>query len=407
MKNTVGILKHLYVISVLLCVFSGCAETINVSQKPLAQTFVETGSYGKSKKYLKNGITVVYLTGTPYEIGFAHGKLCKNEILEANKQIFDLYEVLLNHPESQWLKKSRWLENFIPKEYLNEMRGISEGADIEYDKILFLNTAKTISMANKCFAFSFRENNSRIVTVRQIDNDTKSLIYDNMILYIINPQKGYGFAAILTPGFVDGETGMNENGITVSQNNIGIRQTEWNIMPVDQLSRYMLQYSRTIEDVEQILDLQNAYPSRLVFVSSKESASIFELSNKEKARIDMESSFLSLANHACLIPSKIVRRSSTRRLEYANRFLAENSEEMDIHKAIELVRSSKITWRWIPGVENKQSFIFSPTDLDFWIAIPPDSIFTPASYGPYIGFNLRQELYGTGHEPNPKSFAAH
>ena len=80
MKNTVGILKHLYVISVLLCVFSGCAETINVSQKPLAQTFVETGSYGKSKKYLKNGITVVYLTGTPYEIGFAHGKLCKKEI---------------------------------------------------------------------------------------------------------------------------------------------------------------------------------------------------------------------------------------------------------------------------------------------------------------------------------------
>ena len=407
MKNTVGILKHLYFISVLLCVFPGCAETINVSQKPLAQTFVETGSYGKSKKYLKNGITVVYLTGTPYEIGFAHGKLCKNEILEANKQIFDLYKVLLNHPESQWLKKSRWLENFIPKEYLNEMRGISEGADIEYEKILFLNTVKTISMANKCFAFSYRENNSRIVTVRQIDNDTKSLIYDNMILYIINPQKGYGFAAILTPGFVDGETGMNENGITISQNNIGIRQTEWNIMPVDQLSRYMLQYSRTIEDVEQILDLQNAYPSRLIFVSSKESASIFELSNKEKARIDMESSFLSLANHACLIPSKIVRRSSTRRLEYANRFLAENSEEMDIHKAIELVRSSKITWRWIPGVENKQSFIFSPTDLDFWIAIPPDSIFTPASYGPYIGFNLRQELYGTGHEPNPKSFAAH
>ena len=156
MKNTVGILKHLYFISVLLCVISGCAETSNVSQKPLAQTFVETGSYDKSKKYLKNGITVVYLTGTPYEIGFAHGKLCRKEILEANKQVFDLYEVLLNHPESQWLKKSRWLENFIPKEYLNEMRGISDGADIEYDKILFLNTAKTISMANKCFAFSFR-----------------------------------------------------------------------------------------------------------------------------------------------------------------------------------------------------------------------------------------------------------
>ena len=48
----------------------------------------------------------------------------------------------------------------------------------------------------------------------------------DMILYIIKPQKGYGFAAILNPGWVDGESGMNENGITVSQNNIGLIDTK-------------------------------------------------------------------------------------------------------------------------------------------------------------------------------------
>jgi hypothetical protein len=228
-----------------------------------------------------------------------------------------------------------------------------------------------------------------------------------MILYIIKPQKGYGFAAILNPGWVDGESGMNENGITVSQNNIGIRQTEWNIMPITQLSRYMLQYSKTIDDAENLLEKQEAFPARLLFVSSKKSASIFEIVNKEKARIDMENGLLSLANHACVIPSKNVRKSSTRRLEFANQILNENSEYMDIKKAIELVRSSKITWRWIPGVQNRLSLIFSPTELDFWIAIPPDSNFAPASYGPYIGFNLRQELYGTGDEANPKAFPAY
>jgi hypothetical protein len=31
----------------------------------------------------------------------------------------------------------------------------------------------------------------------------------------------------------------------------------------------------------------------------------------------------------------------------------------------------------------------------------------PASYGPYVGFNLRHELYGTGDEPIPKTFPAH
>jgi predicted choloylglycine hydrolase len=337
----------------------------------------------------------------------AHGKLCRREILEVNRTIFEYYQRISDDPQSQWLTLSRRLEKHIPTEYIEEMRGISAGAGIEYDKILFLNTVGTISEGNGCFAFSFKETNSKIVTLRQIDIDTKSSFYKDMILYIIKPQKGYGFAAILHPGWVDGESGMNENGITISQNNINIRQSEWNIMPITQLSRYMLQYSKTIDDAERLLEKQEAFPARLLFVSSKKSASIFEIVNKEKARIDMENGILSLANHACVIPSKNVRKSSTRRLDFGNEFLQENFKEMNKKKALELVRSSRISWRWNLGVHNRQSFIFSPSDLDFWIAIPPDSNYTPASHGAYIGFNLRHELYGSGDEANPKSFPAY
>ena len=388
-------------------VIPGCApQNINV-QGLLNQPIEEIGNFNFSRKYIKAGVTVVYLTGSPYEIGLAHGTLCKREILEVNRQYFEYFNQFLDDSSDKWEDFSKELKKRIPQEYLEEMRGISDGSQIEFDKILFLNALSTISMANKCFAFSFRETNSKIITFRQIDNDPKSHLYKNMILYIIKPQKGYSFAAILNPGWVDGETGMNEHGVTVSQNNIGIKQTEWDLMPITHLSRYMLQYARNIDEAEQILDKQEAYPARLLFVSSKKGASIFEIANKEKARIDMKNEPLTLANHACVIASRIIRKSSTRRINYANQFLNENSEDMNIQKAIELVRSSKITWRWVPGVHNYQSFIFSPSDLDFWIAIPPDSNFAPASYGPYIGFNLRNELYGTGDEASPKAFPAH
>ena len=388
-------------------VIPGCApQNINV-QGLLNQPIEEIGNFNFSRKYIKAGVTVVYLTGSPYEIGLAHGTLCKREILEVNRQYFEYFNQFLDDSSDKWEDFSKELKKRIPQEYLEEMRGISDGSQIEFDKILFLNALSTISMANKCFAFSFRENNSKIITFRQIDNDPKSPLYKNMILYIIKPQKGYSFAAILNPGWVDGETGMNEHGVTVSQNNIGIKQTEWDLMPITHLSRYMLQYAINIDEAEQILDKQEAYPARLLFVSSKKGASIFEIANKEKARIDMKNEPLTLANHACVIASRIIRKSSTRRINYANQFLDENSEDMNIHKAIELVRSSKITWRWVPGVHNYQSFIFSPSDLDFWIAIPPDTNSVPASYGPYIGFNLRNELYGTGDEASPKAFPAH
>jgi hypothetical protein len=385
----------------------GCGgPKVNV-QDLLDQPVKEAGACNESKKYIKAGVTVVYLSGTPYEIGFAHGRLCRDEIMRVNRYCWDAYDKLKNTPDGKWLPLSRSLESYIPREYILEMKGIADGAGIEYDKILFLNTLVTISEHGNCFAFSFKQTESNMITARQIDISNRIPLWKKMNLYIIKPQKGYGFAALLNPGWVSGETGMNEKGITVSENNIHIQQTQWDVMPIDQLSRKLLQYSKSIDDVGMFLKRQKTYPARLLFVSSNKSASIFEIANREMAGINMKSGYLAMANHARIIPSKNITSPSTRRLDFANQFLNENWEDMDIEKAIQLVRTSRITWRWNPIVHNRQSIIFSPATLDFWVAVPPKSDYIPASYGPYVGFNLWQELYGTGPEPNPKSFPAY
>lgn len=395
------------VFSLAALAITGCAyQKINV-QELLNRPIEETARFHQSKKYIKHGVTVVYLTGPPYEVGFAHGKLCKDEIWSKNKYYLDLYDKLKNDQDNKWLTLSKGLERYIPQEQVLEMQGIADGSGVGYDKILWLNTLTTISETSNCFAFSFQKNGSSLFTVRQADLSKKIQLWKRMILYIIKPQKGYGFAALLNPGWVSGETGMNEKGITVSENNIKIKQTEWDIMSIDQLSRNALQYSESIDDFEILLRKQNSYAARLLFVSSKTSAAIFEIANKEIARIDMKDGFLAMANHAIEIPSRNITASSMKRLKFANMFLRDNLKTMDIEKAIDLVRASKITWRWNPSVNNRQSIIFSPSTLDFWIAIPPESDYVPASYGPYIGFNLRQELYCTGHEPEPKSFPAY
>ena len=184
------------------------------------------------------------------------------------------------------------------------MQGIAHGAGIDYDKILFLNTLTTLSEKGNCFAFSFRDGRGRIITARQADLSPKQRLWKKMLLYIIKPQKGNGFMALLNPGWVSGETGMNERGLTVSENNIHIDQTQWGVMPITHLSRYLLQYSNTIDDVERVLKTQAHYPVRLLFVSSPKGASIYELANSEMARVVMQGEFLAVANNAGAIPSK-------------------------------------------------------------------------------------------------------
>lgn len=396
----------LIVFSVVCLVISGCGhQKLNV-QDLLNKPIEEIDHFKSSKKYTKAGITVVYLSGSPYEIGLAHGKLCREEILEINRPIFELFDNMTEESK-HWWSKAEDLEKQIPAEYIAEMHGIADGSDIEYNKILFLNTVSTISEGRGCFAFSYRDKDSRIITFRQGDMPTETFLYKKMLLYIIKPEKGHGFAAILNPGWVDGESGINEKGVTVSQNNISIAQKEWGVMPITILSRYILQYSKTIEEADHLLNTQKKYPARLLFVSSPKSAVVFEIANSDKARLDMKNGYLATANHARIIPSEPVSGSSYSRLEYADQFLLKNVSSMNFDKGIELVRSNKISRRWTRGVQNILSYIFSPSTLDLWIAIAPDSNYIPASYGPFVGFNLMHELYGSGEKPNPDSFPAY
>ncbi len=385
----------------------GCATRFDISQKLINEEITEIKVHGKCKKYIKNGVTMVYLTGTPYEIGFAHGRLCKTEIEDVHKSFLELYDRFHKDPNDIWLKLSRALEKNIPEEYIEEMHGISDGSNIEYEKILFLNTLSTMGEKNGCFAFAFKNSDSQILTFRQGDMPRKTNLHKKMILYIVKPNQGFGYAALLLPGWVDGETGMNEKGITVSQNNIGIKQDIWNIIPITHLSRLMLQYSETLDDVERLLDQQQAYPARLIFASSSETAAVFEFANKEKARIDMKGYFLAVSNHARKILSRQLGGTSCKRLSFANEFLSNQMNNLTMEEGLKLVRSPIISrtsfWDSL-RVHNRLSIVFSPGTLDFWIAIPPKRSYKPASAGAYIGFNLLDELYKTGDIPKPLFF---
>ena len=245
---------------------------------------------------------------------------------------------------------------------------------------------------NGCFAFAYKDKNSNMHVIRQIDISINQELWKKMILFVVKPQNGNMFAAFLNPGWIDGETGMNDKGLYISQNAIHIRQSKWNIMPITHLTRYMLQYADTINDVDKILSEQEAFPVKLLFVASKQRAAVFEIANDEKARIDMESSFLALSNHARLLPSRNILNNSKKRLYYANKYLNENIGSMNIDKAFQLVKSSRISSFWRNGTQNRQSFVFSPGTLDFFIALPPKSKTGPACHRPYIKFNLIHEL---------------
>ena len=103
--------------------------------------------FGESRKYTKHGFPLVILKGTPYEIGYARGILLKDEIAEwvRNMQRTIRKKSGGTSIGKIWMtRRSKAVETFLPEEYREELRGMSDAAEIDYDKLLMVNLLETV-----------------------------------------------------------------------------------------------------------------------------------------------------------------------------------------------------------------------------------------------------------------------
>ena len=361
--------------------------------------------FGESQKYAVNNIKIVSLKGSPFETGYAHGILLKEEITEYLKYYIHMiksYSFGTDFGVNLMMKRAKVVEKNIPAEYLEELHGISAGSKIDYDLLLMLNTLPTTAKSFACSSFAFKDKDSKIIHSRGFDFLLPKFL-PGRVLFVIKPTRGYGFFCVERPGMISGWTGMNEMGITFGLHALyGYSQETWDTIPYNILRRKILQYSDTIDDVEKIVKQQNIYPIALWMVSSKTGATVFELANDKFARIDMDKNYLALSNHARTLNSS--RYQSTKeRLSYLNEYLEKNSDTMTIEKAIELNRASIIS-RPDSKYKNEHSIIFSANDLWFWVAMSRKQRIEPACYGAYTGFNLSELINGHGKSPEPANF---
>lgn len=354
-------------------------------------------SYKKSE----NGITKVYLEGSPFEIGYAHGVLLKDEIsrkIETYMDFFNKYSFIQRFFVELYVNRSaKKLEKRIPKELKEELLGISYGSGIEYKDILLLNTAGTISKKTACSGFSFIGKDGKTITGRQIDSSSDTE-YENMVLLIMKPNNGNSFFAFTHPGMIDVESGMNEKGLTLTQDHLPISQNNFNVMPMSAFSRNLIQYSSTINDVKTIISSYEELPVRLLLISNSNTASVFEIANKSYEEIPMENGSVAVSNHSRKLKCYIDEDTSYR-LNSIEFIIEQESNQLDINTALKILRSDALAFQ-----NNRQSLIFSPSELNFWIASVPDNKTKPASMYDYYGFNLLNELYKSNKPIEPNSF---
>ncbi|MEW6200990.1 MAG: C45 family peptidase [bacterium] len=219
-------------------------------------------TYNSGRLEMVEGVRVVYLSGTPHEIGVQHGALLKKEINFLIKYFFEERGNIFGATPDALATAAKILERHIPEEYVEEMRGIAEGAGVGYEKILYSNifldvvSADWVGVKPNCSNFAVLggvTRNGDVIHGRNLDWSSDKLLVLANTVFFITPAEGVPLASVSWPGMAGTLTGINAEQISMGEMTSITSDASLDGMPFMIHLRKLLQYSTNLDDAYSIL----------------------------------------------------------------------------------------------------------------------------------------------------------
>ncbi|MFH1539837.1 MAG: C45 family peptidase [bacterium] len=221
----------------------------------------------------KNGFHVVTLEGSPYDMGLQQGKLFRDEIQEVYKIYLEelLYKdwiksiALLKgdskthkNPSKAMLKFAKGVESYIPEEYKEEMKGIAEGAGLEYEQVLNMSVHVDYLATIFCSTFVASGDataDGKLIEGRNLDWAKGKLkeMDRHSTIAVFKPDRGHHFVSIIYPGIVGVFTAVNDKKLTAEVNFSMSKENAETGMPILIIMRHLVQNAGTLDEAEQLL----------------------------------------------------------------------------------------------------------------------------------------------------------
>jgi isopenicillin-N N-acyltransferase like protein len=385
-------------------------ESISAMTRTRQGPHVYSCEHGWLRK-ANEGWWVMYLEGSPYEIGYAHGLLTEELNYSQEKAFLErLGELIPSKFYQQFMLGfvrffNRDLEDYVLPEYRQEIFGISRFASPEFDfmgpsyaRMLNYHAAHDLGHAIQnmnlvaCTAFGAWDGHSAdsgLILGRNFDFYINEAFAADKILCFIRPDSGYSFAMITWAGFAGVVSGMNEKGLTVTLNAAKSSIPLGAKTPVSLLAREILQYASTISEAYAIAQKRETFvaESFLIGSAADRKAVVIEKSPEKIALFDPGTDHLILTNHFQsdtfrddrLNIENMKNETSVYRHQRLAELLDENPH-ITPETAAAILRDDKGLGNRDIGLGNEKainqyiahhSVIFQPAKLRIWIAGPP------------------------------------
>lgn len=209
------------------------------------------------------GLTALYLSGTPYEMGYQHGTLAR-ELIHGFRRAAYAYVTTqvpvpraLARPLLFYYASSYW--RTLGAEHVPEMKGIADAAGVHPIEALVSTAIWEILLVSGCSEFAAvgpATADGSLLHGYNYDlmHPDHALIQPYLAVLLCRPSEGIPFFAVNTVGTVGANAGMNEAGISVAWDNTYLKDRQLvegiglPVAPFILTLRQLLQYATTLEE---------------------------------------------------------------------------------------------------------------------------------------------------------------
>lgn len=199
------------------------AAIVAVSGRAVVQPKGPSGPAVKGKiEFIGRGedkVAVLYLWGSPYEIGYAHGRLVRKAIRDFYRKVISAMCAGMKISPSVLDRAYAEMEPFIPEEFKQEMKGLAAGAGVPLRDVHRAHAIPDLSELDCTFfaAWGGATKDGHLYQIRALDYATEAHIQDHPAIILCLPEGRNPVAIIGWTGFIGAVSGISAERIAFSE----------------------------------------------------------------------------------------------------------------------------------------------------------------------------------------------
>ena len=246
---------------------------------------------GQSWSTERDGLRVLYVTGPPFDLGYANGVLTQGLMHRQEDALIEVLDTFVP-AWARWLVKgvvvyqNRDLEDYVTPEHKLEILGLSHGCPDThptmgpfYHRLLNYHAAQDISymmmnhpLIRGCTAFGAWGEatvDGHLLCGRNFDWEAHPVFDRDRLVILCEPDGGIPFISVAWSGMVGAVSGLNRAGVSLTMNGAPSRLPGGARTPTCLVGRTVLQNARNLDEAVAIIRAANVFVSAHFLVGSR------------------------------------------------------------------------------------------------------------------------------------------